>query len=72
MANSIFTTSRSDAAERLSPAERLAEIGEILAAGLIRVRTRQSSELSRPSGESYVDFTAHQSGHANVLQGRSS
>jgi len=67
MANSIFTTSRSDDAQRLSPAERIAEIAEILAAGLIRLRAQQSSELLRRNGESSLDFTAHQSGHANAF-----
>ena len=55
----------------LSGDERIAEIGEILALGLTRLRARQSSELSTHIGESSVDFAAHQSGHANVLQGRS-
>jgi len=53
--------------DRLSPAERIAEICEILAAGLIRLGARQSSELSRRNGESSLDFTAHQSGHANAF-----
>ena len=49
---------------RLSPAERLAELGHVLAAGLIRMRARQSSPLSAGRGESPVDFPAPKSGHA--------
>ena len=45
--------------------ERIAEIGEILAAGLIRLRARQSSQLSPVDGESSLACLGHQSGHAN-------
>ena len=48
----------------MTPAERLAELGRILAAGLIRMKARQSSHLSADRGEGSVDFKAHQSGHA--------
>jgi hypothetical protein len=51
----------------MTPAERLAEIAEILAAGLIRLRARQSSPLSPDSGESSLDCYARRSGHANAL-----
>ena len=44
--------------------ERLDEIAEILAAGLIRLRTRQSSPLSRDVGEIRLDFSPGQRGHA--------
>ena len=37
---------------RMSAAERLAEIAEILAAGLVRLRVRKSTPLSRDCGES--------------------
>jgi len=53
------------AADHLTAVERLAEIAEILAAGLMRLRARQSSSLSPESGESSLDYLAHQSGHAN-------
>ena len=53
---------------RMTAAERLAEIAEILAAGLMRLRARQSSPLSPDSGESSLDCVAHQSGHANALK----
>lgn len=42
--------------------ERLVEIAEILVAGLIRLRARQSSALSADLGESSLDFTRQQSG----------
>ena len=51
----------------LTAAERLDELAEILAAGLIRLRARQSTPLSGTSGESSLDCPAHQSGHANAL-----
>jgi hypothetical protein len=52
----------------LSAAERLAEIADILAAGLMRLRARQSSPLSPHGGESSLDFPGHQSGHADILK----
>lgn len=48
---------------RMSAAERLAEIGEILAAGLIRLRARQRDAEARRSGESSFDFPGDQSVH---------
>jgi hypothetical protein len=45
--------------------ERLAEIAEILAAGLMRLRARKSTPISADPRESSVGFTAHQSGRAN-------
>jgi hypothetical protein len=44
--------------------DRLSEIAELLAAGLMRVRARKSSQKSADFGESSVDFSRHQSGHA--------
>ena len=55
--------------DSMSVEERIAEIGQILAQGLMRLRARQSSELSRQNGESSLDFIAHQSGHRNHLHG---
>ena len=52
---------------RMSAAERLDEIADILAAGLIRLSARKSSALSRDRGESSLDFSPDQSGHAVVL-----
>jgi hypothetical protein len=48
----------------MSAPERLGEVAEILAAGLMRLRTGQSSRLSGASENSCVDFTADQSGGA--------
>ena len=50
---------------RLSAAERLDEIAEILATGLMRLRARKSSLLSRDHGESSLDFSPDQRGHAH-------
>lgn len=49
---------------RMSPAERLAELGRILAAGLTRMKADKSSPLSADTGESSVDYAAPKSGHA--------
>jgi hypothetical protein len=49
----------------MSPPERLAEIVEVLAAGVVRLRARQSSSLLAPPGESSLDCAGDQSGHAN-------
>ena len=66
----------------LSTEERIAEICDLLATGLVRLRARangnrpgdecapQSSELSRRMRESSVDFSAPESGHATTLQWR--
>ncbi|MER8441513.1 hypothetical protein NKH36_33490, partial [Mesorhizobium sp. M1312] len=53
---------------RMSSAERLAEIASILAAGVMRLRARQSSGLSGERENSFVDFAANQSGHATGLE----
>jgi hypothetical protein len=50
-------------AEQISPKERLDEIAEILAAGLTRLRSRQSSSQSADFGDSSLDCAAAQSGH---------
>lgn len=51
---------------RMTAAERLAEIAEILARGLIRLRARQSRQVSDDHGDSYLDFSADQRGHEPV------
>jgi hypothetical protein len=51
----------------MTAAERLSEVAEILALGLVRLQTRQSTPLSIHCGESSVDFTPDQSGHAPIL-----
>lgn len=54
-------------ADRMTAAERLDEIAEILAAGLMRLQARKSSHLSPTRGESSLDYAAHQSSHADRL-----
>jgi hypothetical protein len=53
------------AAARMSAAERLDEIAEILAAGLMRLRARKSSGLAADFGESSLHFPPDQSGRAS-------
>ena len=48
---------------RMSPAERLAELGRILAAGFIRMKARKSSPLSADRLEGSVDLVRTKSGH---------
>jgi hypothetical protein len=53
---------------QLSTDERLAEVAELLAAGLLRLRlrsARQSSSLSRDGGESSLDRSPDRSMHAD-------
>jgi hypothetical protein len=47
--------------------ERIAEIGEILARGLVRLKLRQSSGRLPPAGESSLGFVGDQSGDAERL-----
>jgi hypothetical protein len=54
----------------MTPAERLAEIGEILAAGLIRLLARKSSGLVADRGDSFLDFTADQRSHVSPTRRR--
>lgn len=54
--------------DRLSASDRLTELAAILAAGLTRLRARQSSGLSGEPENSFVDFIADQSGHATGLE----
>lgn len=54
----------------LTNKERLAEVCRLLSLGLIRLRTRQSSEVSAGSGESSLHFPPGQSGHANPKRRR--
>jgi hypothetical protein len=60
----VFSSTNSIEAGRMSAAERLAEIAEILALGLVRLKLRKSSELFRDSGESSLHFTPAKSSHA--------
>jgi hypothetical protein len=51
---------------RMTAGERLAEIADILAVGLVRLRARKSTPLPRDRGESSLDFSPDQSGHVVV------
>ena len=48
--------------DRMSAGARLAEIGRILAAGVVRLNAAQSSSLSAENGDSFVDFSPRKSG----------
>jgi len=48
--------------ERMSADARLAEIGRILAVGVVRLNAAQSSDLSADDGDSFVDFSPRKSG----------
>ena len=56
--------------DRMSAKERLAEVTRILALGLIRLRARQSSQLSELTGESSIHIPPHRSGHAKPKRRR--
>ena len=45
--------------------DRIVEISQILAVGLVRLKARQSTQLSDLNGESSLEPVAHQSGDAN-------
>lgn len=50
---------------RMTAAERLDEVAEILAAGALRLMARKSSPLSADGGDSSVDFTGRRSVHGS-------
>ncbi|MCX7366330.1 MAG: hypothetical protein NTV97_31570 [Alphaproteobacteria bacterium] len=50
--------------------ERLAEIAEILARGLVRLHAREASPLSADRGDSFVDLPPARSGHATAPKRR--
>ena len=54
--------------DRMSPAERRAELCRILAAGLIRMMAAKSSSLSADRGESSVDFSPRPERSCNATQ----
>lgn len=56
--------------ERMSADERLREVGEILAAGLLRLRARRREALAADTGELSLDFPARQSVHGRTVRGR--
>ena len=54
----------------LRPQERRAELCRILALGLVRLKARQSSEVSDGTGESSLHSLPDRSGHATTLKRR--
>jgi hypothetical protein len=54
--------------ETMTPDERLAEIGQILALGLVRLHARKSSSRSDDRKDSSVDFPPDRSSHATPLR----
>lgn len=54
--------------DRMSAQDRIAELAAILAAGLVRLRARQSSGLSAGTENVCVDFAGDQSGGASATQ----
>jgi hypothetical protein len=70
------TSDRPSPENPISPAvmaanERLAEIGEILAAGLVRLRARKSSGLLPTGADFCVGTLAQQSGPVAEIEGDS-
>jgi hypothetical protein len=51
-------------------AERLNEIAEILAAGLLRLRRREAEKHVSHLEKNSLDFSPHRSGHATTRQQR--
>jgi hypothetical protein len=56
----------------MTAAERLDEVAEMLATGLMRLRARKSSQESADRGDCLLDFIGHQSGHPASLEGSTS
>ena len=56
--------------DHLTAAERLSELADLLARGVVRLHHRQSSQVSARTRESLVDFSPDQSGHASVAKRR--
>ena len=60
------------AARQETTGEHLAEVAEILAAGLMRVLVRKSSQFSADTGESSLDILATESSHPTPTSRRTS
>jgi hypothetical protein len=54
----------------MTAAERLAEIGEILALGILRLRARESARAASDHRDLSLDFPANQSVHGRKAKGR--
>jgi hypothetical protein len=59
-----MTVSNALSPDRMSAAERLDEIGDLLAAALMRLRARKSSPISADGGESSLAMSPDQRMHA--------
>jgi hypothetical protein len=55
---------------QLIACDRIAEIAELLALAVSRIQARKASELSDHGGDSSLDTSAHQSGHATSSKRR--
>lgn len=64
----VLTRSSGLAPEHMTPTERMAELGQILAFGALRM-SGKSSSISGDHGESSVDFARRQSGSASRTNG---
>jgi hypothetical protein len=58
------------APDLMSPEERLDELAQILAAGLVRLRQRQSFNAGNGLEKNRLDFSPDRSGHATARQRR--
>jgi len=56
--------------DHMTGTERLAKLGQLLAAGLMRLHARKSSRLSADGRDSSVDFLPDRSGHAGAPKRR--
>jgi hypothetical protein len=54
----------------MTAAERIREIGEILAAGILRLKARESAGAPGDRRDVSLDFPAHQSVHARTRRRR--
>jgi hypothetical protein len=64
--SNMLSTPNAASLDHMSATERLDEIAELLAAGLLRARSAKSTALSADRGERFVDLSARESGHAPV------
>ena len=55
---------------QLIACDRIAEVAELLALAVSRIQARKASELSDHGGDSSLDTSAHQSGHATSSKRR--
>jgi len=56
--------------DRSTSKDRLGEIADVLATGLMRVLARKSSGKSNQTGDCSLDFSPTESGHSKPVSGR--